>query len=92
MRKEMDDNNKRIIYKMEDKIERFDSMSTEISNLSNKINAFEELMSVQRSELFRAMSEFETIVLKKNENISRAFKQLSNDLNITNPLLGNTFY
>lgn len=92
MRKEMDDNNKRIIYKMEDKIERFDSMSTEISNLSNKINAFEELMSVQRSELFRAMSEFETSVLKKNENISRAFKQLSNDLNITNPLLGNTFY
>jgi len=60
--------------------------------VQNKVNAFEELMGVQRSELFKAMSEFETNVLRKQEIVNRAFKQISNDLNIANPMVGSSFY
>jgi len=67
-------------------------MRSDLNNVQNKINAFEELMGVQRSELFKAMSEFETNVLRKQEIVNRAFKQISNDLNIANPMVGSSFY
>lgn len=63
-------------------------MRSDLNNVQNKVNAFEELMGVQRSELFKAMSEFETNVLRKQEIVNRAFKQISNDLNIANPMVG----
>jgi len=67
-------------------------MRSDLNNVQNKVNAFEELMGVQRSELFKAMSEFETNVLRKQEIVNRAFKQISNDLNIANPMVGSSFY
>jgi hypothetical protein len=67
-------------------------MRLDLNNVQNKVNAFEELMGVQRSELFKAMSEFETNVLRKQEIVNRAFKQISNDLNIANPMVGSSFY
>lgn len=67
-------------------------MRADLNNVQNKVNAFEELMGVQRSELFKAMSEFETNVLRKQEIVNRAFKQISNDLNIANPMVGSSFY
>lgn len=67
-------------------------MRSDINSVQNKVNAFEELMGVQRSELFKAMSEFETNVLRKQEIVNRAFKQISNDLNIANPMVGSSFY
>lgn len=66
-------------------------MRSDLNNVQNKVNAFEELMGVQRSELFKAMSEFETNVLRKQEIVNRAFKQISNDLNIANPMVGSSF-
>lgn len=73
-------------------MDKVDLIRGDLNNVQNKINAFEELMGVQRSELFKAMSEFETNVLKKHENVNRAFKQLSGDLNIANPMIGSSFY
>jgi len=67
-------------------------MRSDLNNVQNKVNAFEELMGVQRSQLFKAMSEFETNVLRKQEIVNRAFKQISNDLNIANPMVGSSFY
>jgi len=91
-RKEQEDNTRVMLYKYEEKIEKIELMRNDINKVQNKINAFEELMGVQRSELFKAMSEFETNILKKHDNVNRAFKQLSNDLNITNPMIGSNFY
>lgn len=92
MKRENDESNKRVLYKMEERVERVDHLSSDLNSVSNKVNAFEELISVQRSELFRAMSEFETTVLKKHENFNRAFKFMSSELNIPNPMLGTSFY
>jgi len=91
LKKETEEGNKRLLFKFEDKLDRLDTLGGDLNGIQNKVNAFEELMSVQRSELFRAMSEFETNVLKKHENFSRAFKAISSELNVPNPMLGTSF-
>lgn len=91
-RRDQDDNTRKMLYKQEEKLDKIDMMRADLNNVQNKVNAFEELMGVQRSELFKAMSEFETNVLRKQEIVNRAFKQISNDLNIANPMVGSSFY
>jgi len=91
LKREVEESNKRLMYKMEERVERVDNLNVELNGVNNKVNAFEELMSVQRSELFRAMSEFETNVLKKHETYNRAFKAISSELNLPNPMLGTSF-
>lgn len=91
MKQNNEEQTKRILGKFETQMDKIEEATSDIKSMQNKVNAFEELMGVQRSELFRAMSEFETNVLKKHDNFNRAFKVLSNELNLPNPLMGTSF-
>ena len=55
--------------------------------VTKKVNALEDLMTIQRSELFRAMSDFEAVVSRKHDNFHKAFRILSSELKVPNPLL-----
>ncbi len=46
----------------------------------------EDMVITQRKELLEHMSEMETYLLRKTENIHRAIGTFSKELNLTNPL------
>jgi antitoxin component HigA of HigAB toxin-antitoxin module len=55
--------------------------------MQRKLTSIEDLFETQRKELFASMSELEKVMSKKQENIVRAIKEITQELNITNPLL-----
>lgn len=55
--------------------------------MQRKVHSVEDLFETQRKELYASMSDMEKILSKKTDNITRAFKEITSELNITNPLL-----
>lgn len=47
----------------------------------------EDLFEIQRKEIFSSMSDLEKTLTKKQDSIARAIKEITQELNITNPLL-----
>lgn len=52
-----------------------------------KVNSIEDLFETQRKELFSTMSELDKVLSKRQENVCRAIKEITQELNITNPLI-----
>ena len=55
--------------------------------MSDKIYMQEQILYDFRKDLAQNMNEIERFFNKKNEQVARAFSELSRDLNINNPLL-----
>ena len=47
----------------------------------------EDLFETQRKELFSSMSDLDKVLSKKADSLVRAIKEITQELNITNPLL-----
>lgn len=51
------------------------------------MNSYEDLFEIQRKEIFSSMTDLEKTLSKKQESLTRAIKEITQELNITNPLL-----
>eukprot|EP00347_Sterkiella_histriomuscorum_P013441 403364695 len=82
------DSMKQSFQQLTQKLELTEQSKTSFESLlSRKLNSVEDLFETQRKELFASMSDLEKILTKKGDRVERAIREITQQLNITNPLL-----